>query len=369
MKFIFGAGGTGGHVIPALALADELRQRGHDCLFIGNRGGIEEQLCRENNYHFESIKVQKLYRSLKPANLLFPYYLGHSLWTAMNILRRENPDAVICTGGFVSGPVALAATRRKIPLFFHESNSYPGLVTRVLQRMISRIYISFDNSREHLSKANLKKLGIPLKTRQFGELNLDKLNLRNDKFTLLVSGGSQGSLAINRAVEQILPFIAAKDWQLLWQTGRATYAQFTQHQNKPGVYLFAFSPDLPAMLAKADLAITRAGAMTIAELEETKTPAILIPLPTAAENHQYHNALEQHRKGYALLLEQSELSSGSLQKALETITAGLDGFKTKLQEIPANNAATEIVSDLLACLQSNGQPRSSLSEHGKSGEI
>lgn len=351
MKFVFGAGGTGGHVMPALALADVLRQQGHECLFVGNKNSIEEQLCRENSYRFESIKVQKLYRSIKPANLLFPYYLGHSIWNASKLVQRENPDAVICTGGFVSGPVALAARWQRIPLFFHESNSYPGLVTRVLQRSIMRIYISFDSSREYLAKAELKKLGIPLKKRQLQELNLEKLNLLNDKFTILVSGGSQGSLAINRAVEKILPYLAEKNWQLLWQTGRSTFAQFAEHQNKPGIHLFAFSPELPAMLGKADLAITRAGAMTIAELEETGTPAILIPLPTAAENHQYHNALEQHRKGYALLLQQSELSPGSLQKAIETIVSSLGDFQSRLRNIPKNNASEAIVNDLLDCLK------------------
>lgn len=354
--------------MPALALADQLREKGHECLFIGNPESIEAKLCASSGYRFESIKVQKLYRSLKPENLLFPYYLGSSVIMALRIINRERPDAVICTGGFVSGPVAIAAGMRKVPLFFHESNSYPGLVTRFLQRSISRIYISFEGSRNYLQGANLKKLGIPLKNRSVVDFNLESVGLKNGIFTLLVSGGSQGSLAINQAVEQILPFIIDQGWQLLWQTGNTTYSQFAVHGGKPGIHLFAFSPELPGMLAKADLAITRAGAMTIAELEETKTPGILIPLPTAAENHQFYNALEQHRKGVALLLQQSELSSESLKKAIETVKQSLENFQEKLQTLPSNNAASDIVTDLLAYLEQKRYSSKSLNGSGKTGE-
>jgi len=354
MKFLFGAGGTGGHVVPALALADQLRSLGHECVFIGNGDSIEQRLCTQNGYKFHAIKVQKLYRSLKPENLLFPYYLGSSIINAGRIIRNEQPKAVICTGGFVSGPVAIAAGMRQVPLFFHESNSYPGLVTRFLQRSISRIYISFESSRNYLRNSDLKKLGIPLKKRDVGDFSLEKIGLKSGVFTILVSGGSQGSLAINLAVEKILPYLEKQGWQLIWQTGSRTYAQFAVYGQKSGIHLFAFSPELPEMLAKADLAITRAGAMTIAELEETHTPSILIPLPTAAENHQYYNALEQYRKGVALLLQQSELSPESLIKAIETVNQSLAGFRSKLQALPANRAATEIVADLLAYLHKFG---------------
>jgi len=347
MKFIFGAGGTGGHVLPALALADELQARGHSALFIGNQGGIEEQLCKTEAYPFVPIRVQKLYRSLKPENLLFPYYLSSSVFKALGVIRCEQPSAVICTGGFVSGPVALAARILKVPLFFHESNSYPGLVTRFLKRSLSRIYISFEGSRRFLGTDNLKNYGIPLKKRQTTEFDLAKVGLQNGVFTVLISGGSQGSLAINQAVAKVLPRLQEKGWQLLWQTGSRTYQQFAHFRETAGVHLFTFSPELPAMMAKADLAVTRAGAMTIAELEETRTPAVLIPLPTAAENHQYYNALEQQKKGVALLLPQAELSSDSLMKAIETIKQRHEEYKDKLLSCPPNQAAQEIISDLL----------------------
>jgi UDP-N-acetylglucosamine--N-acetylmuramyl-(pentapeptide) pyrophosphoryl-undecaprenol N-acetylglucosamine transferase len=367
MKFLFGAGGTGGHVVPALALADQLRSLGHECVFIGNEDSIEQRLCMQNGYKFHAIKVQKLYRSLKPENLLFPYYLGSSIINAGRIILSEHPSAVICTGGFVSGPVAIAAGLRKVPLFFHESNSYPGLVTRFMQRSISRIYISFESSRNYLRNSDLKKLGIPLQKRDAGDFSLDKIGLKTGVFTILVSGGSQGSLAINLAVEKILPYLEKKGWQLIWQTGSRTHDQFAAYGQNTGIHLFAFSPELPEMLAKADIAITRAGAMTIAELEETHTPAILIPLPTAAENHQYYNALEQHRKGVALLLQQSELSPESLTRAIDTVNQSLQNFKDNLQTLPSNNATSAIVADLLTYLEQKRLSTKPLNGSSKTG--
>lgn len=348
MKFVFGGGGTGGHVVPALALADELTARRHACSFIGNDGSVEARLCSANGYHLDIIKVQKLYRSLTRENLLFPYYLARSMFQSVQLLKQIRPEAVICTGGFVAGPVALAASMLKIPLFFHESNSYPGLVTRFMARKITRIYISFASTRNYLPKARLEHLGIPLKKKTPGEFELSRVGLNDSLPTILISGGSQGSVAINNVVDKALPEIIRQGYQLLWQSGATSYEQYaTKHQNTPGVYIFAFSPDLPQMQNKAIFAITRAGAMTIAELEQNKVPAILIPLPTAAGNHQYFNAIEQQNKGIAILLPQNLLSPASLLEAIARMQTELSKYKDNLAKLPPNTASTRIVDSIL----------------------
>jgi len=347
VKFVFGAGGTGGHIIPAISLADELKHRGHECYFVGNANSMEESLCTSSEYKFYPMKVQKLYRNLKPENLLFPYYLITSIYKALKVVRTVSPDAVICTGGFVSGPVAIAAVLSKTPLFFHESNSFPGLVTRFMTKYINTIYISFESTRKYLPMAKLINLGIPLKQKPVDNFKLEELGLTESKPTILVSGGSQGSLAINKVVEQALPAILEKGYQLIWQTGKATYSKFAQNQNQAGVYLFDFSSRLPSMLAEADIAITRAGAMSIAEQKETRTPAILIPLPTAAENHQYYNALEQDNLGLAKMLEQNKLTQQSLLQAIDAIATHLSEYKQRLNMLPVNNASASIVDDIL----------------------
>jgi UDP-N-acetylglucosamine--N-acetylmuramyl-(pentapeptide) pyrophosphoryl-undecaprenol N-acetylglucosamine transferase len=351
MKFAFGGGGTGGHVIPALALADVLVAKGHTAFFIGNANSIEERLSTTESYQFCPIKVQKLYRGIRLSNLTLPFMLLKAILQARSVLRIESPDAVVCTGGFVSGPVVIAASLLRIPLFCHESNSYPGLVTRTMARFITRIYISFDATRKYLSKASLVNYGIPIRISKSSNFSLADIGLDNAKPTILVTGGSQGSLAINKVVDLTLKQLIQRGYQVIWQTGRSTFSQFAQkHHDTPGVHIFDFSAHLTCMLSVADIAITRAGAMTIAELEEYKTPAILIPLPTAAENHQYYNALEQQKKGVAKLLNQSELTPNALIDTIESVESHLHSYKENLANLHPNNAATLIAEDILAAL-------------------
>jgi len=344
--------------VPALALADELQARGHECSFIGNANSVEARLCAANGYHLDIIKVQKLYRSITWDNFLFPYYLARSVFQAVNLLKRLRPQAVICTGGFVAGPVALAASLMKIPLFFHESNSFPGLVTRFMARRITCIYISFASTRRYLPKAHLEHLGIPLKQKVLNRFELSGIGLADNIPTILVSGGSQGSVAINNVIDLALPEIIKQGYQLLWQTGAISFEKYaSKHQNTPGVYIFAFSPDLPQMQSKAIFAITRAGAMTIAELEENKVPAILIPLPTAAENHQYYNAREQQEKGVAILLPQNQLTPASLMEAINLLKAELINYRNALGKLPPNTASSRIVDSILDQIKAHSTQR------------
>jgi UDP-N-acetylglucosamine--N-acetylmuramyl-(pentapeptide) pyrophosphoryl-undecaprenol N-acetylglucosamine transferase len=350
----FAGGGTGGHIVPALAIAEQLTQKGHQCIFIGNANSIEARLAKANAYPFGIIKVQKLYRSFSISNLLFPYHLARSIFVAKSILKRIGADAVFCTGGFVSGPVALAAHWLKIPLYFHESNSYPGLVTRFMARQIRQIYVAFETSRNYLPGAKIKNFGIPIKATEKGSFSLKQLGLDNSCPTIIVSGGSQGSLPINKVVDAAIPAILAKGYQIIWQTGNTTFARFApKYADNKRVYTFAFSPELTKMLSVSQLAITRAGAMTIAELEDNRIPAILIPLPTAAENHQFFNAREQQQKGVAIMLEQSKLTPETLLDSIDEMAREMDKYIDTLKQIPLNKAATSIVEDMLSDLALN----------------
>jgi len=350
MRFAFGAGGTGGHIMPAIALAEELRARGHESIFIGNGASLEERLATAEQYPFHKIRVQKLYRSLTPSNLAFPFRLGSSILKCREILKKQRIDAVITTGGFVAGPVALAAITLRIPGFLHESNSYPGLTTRRLRRHLDRLYISFDESRAYLNGAELRNFGIPIKKIEADDFSLEDIGLIEGKKTLLITGGSQGSFALNSAVSDSVDALLDSDWQIIWQTGKRSYAEFWQmHKNTPGLYLFDFSRSLPAMMLKSDLAITRSGAMTLAELESSALPAILIPLPSSAGNHQYHNALAQVKKGVAQILSQDGLNPVRLLDAINTADTG--SMREKLTKLPVNNASELIVTDILSCIK------------------
>ena len=347
MRFAFGAGGTGGHIIPALAMADELSLQGHECIFIGNKNSMEERLALVHKYRFLTIRVQKLYRNLSPSNLLFPYYLASSILESRKHLSSNKIDGVFTTGGFVAGPVALAAISLKIPCFLHESNSYPGLTTRHLARYLSRLYISFEDTRKYLKKAELRNFGIPiLKHVESYAFDLSEIAFKKGKKTLLITGGSQGSLAINNVIASAITVLLEDGWQILWQTGRSSFAEFyPQNKNRESLYIFDFHPRLASMMRISDLAITRAGAMTIAELEDARLPAILIPLPTATDNHQYYNALAQKEKGVAELLVQSEMGAQTLLALVKNLS--LPNMKEKLDTLPENTAVIDITKDIL----------------------
>lgn len=352
MRIAFGGGGTGGHVVPALAVALELKNMGYENHFIGNNSSIEEKLSTDHGFEFHAINVRKLYREGVLRNALFPYYLFNSIISSIRILNMLKPKAVFCTGGFVSAPLAIAAILLRIPLFGHESNSYPGLVTRSLSRFYTRIFISFDASRKFIKNSNVSNHGIPILTTKNSSFTIEATGLDRHKPILLISGGSQGSVAINQVIDSALEQIINMGYQVIWQTGRNSYSRFfTKYGSQSGLYLFDFSPELPFMLDYVDLAITRAGALTIAELENKHIPVILIPLPTAAENHQYHNALAQQDKGVALVLEQSRLNAETLISYIKTLYENREIYRSAFNKLPTNNAASDIAREISETLK------------------
>jgi UDP-N-acetylglucosamine--N-acetylmuramyl-(pentapeptide) pyrophosphoryl-undecaprenol N-acetylglucosamine transferase len=353
LSFVLGCGGTGGHIFPAIAIAQQLQKLGHHTLFIGNRRGMEETLLTAEGYPFHGIRVQKLYRKLSLANLLFPFLLVSSTFACVRVLRKTRPAAVICTGGFVSGPVGIAAALLRLPLYFHECNSYPGITTKYLARYTRVVFTGFSGTAKYLPKAKVCTIGIPLPKREDlpQTFSAAEFGLTEDKPVLLVTGGSQGSLAINKAVADALPYLTQQGWQIVWQTGKTGYDEFAAcFKNIAGVYIFAFSPQLKDFYKLARVAVTRAGAMTITELVENRLPAVLIPLPTAAENHQHYNALEQQQKGLALLLKQSQLSGDTLAEAVFKVDKEHAAYLLNLNQTPLNTAAEDIAREILSDL-------------------
>ncbi len=349
MRIVFGAGGSGGHIIPAIAIAQKLGKENIDCAFIGNRNSLEERLCKDAGFPVYYINVQKMYRKLTLSHIKFPILLIMSVISSMRHLSKLKADAVFCTGGYVSGPIAIAAIICRIPLFFHESNSFPGIVIRFLSKFSVCTFVAFESTVKHLANTRTMNVGIPIKGDLLAKKTFDPLryNLSGEKPIILIIGGSQGSFALNKIIEQALPQFLEHGFELIWQTGAYSYKEFASKFSKiSGTYLFDFTTDLPLFYQNANVAITRAGAMTIAELEAVKLPAILIPLPSSAENHQFHNAIEQQKKGCALLIEQKNLTTDSLMDCLNSILSNYDEYKKTLLSIPENNAADVIARQL-----------------------
>ena len=350
MKLIIGAGGTGGHIIPAIAVALQMAEMKWEVTFIGNSDSMEESLVQKYKFKFLPIKVQKIYRKLTLEHIKFPVLFIRSFLQCLSYMTKIKPDAVFCTGSFVSGPVALAAVLKKIPLYFQDGNSYPGLTTRLMKKYSAHVFISSKTAERFLSNASCLLTGNPILKYSKIDKNTIKwgsFNLSANSRKLFIVGGSQGSVLINQAIGDSLDSILEMGIEVIWQTGKAHKSQIlNKYCNKQGVHIFDFTDNMSQYYQMSDFAIARAGALSIAELEEHKIPTIFIPLPTAAGNHQYKNAVAQRDKGVGVLLEQQHLSAKTLLDSISKITANLSSYQDKLAQQPENQATT-IIADTI----------------------
>lgn len=346
-KVVIAAGGTGGHIIPAIAMALEFKANNIDVVYIGNVNSLEEKLAKQNNLSFYGIDVQKLYRKLTIKHFAFPFKLINAVLKSRKIIKANKPDCFIGAGGFVSGPAGLAALNLKLPCFLQEQNSSSGITNRFLAKYSKKVYTGFTKV-NNLDSRNCLFSGNPIYKRY--DLNnkqqlTEELGFDNNKQTILITGGSQGSRAINTAVNGIIDDLL-QSYNVIWQTGKLDFARY-KNLNKKGLYVFDFSSKLNAFCALADLAVTRAGALTLAELEADKLPSILIPYPYAAGNHQYYNALQKQQQNQAILLEQKDLSAENLLKKIDYMFENLQQFVGADYSTKHNYAAKTIVEDII----------------------
>jgi len=317
--FIFAGGGTGGHLFPAIALADRLFERLAEerevrILFVGTTRGIEYRIKDKLGYPLHTVNIRGLVRSFTPANLLVPFLVIASLWQSHRLLRAWRPDVVIGTGGYVSWPVLRMATWMKIKAVLQEQNSYPGIATRRLASSATRVYLGFDEARRYIApSADMLTSGNPVR-RSLVQGDRDeamaRFNLAPNKKTILVLGGSQGARSLNEAVlRDLLAGNLPDNCQLLWQTGKRDYDRVVADAGKyaDGNRLFAFEDRMDLVYAAADLAVARAGAITLAEMEVCRVPSLLVPYPHAAGDHQRKNARSFASRGWATVVDPDEL--------------------------------------------------------------
>lgn len=354
-KVVFAAGGTGGHIIPALSIAAEFQNAGDKLLFIGNKGGLEETLVKAKGINFEGIKVQKLYRKLTIKHLIFPFIFLFALLKAGYIIKKFKADVVIGTGGFVSGPVCLAGFLMKIPIFIQEQNSYPGFTSRVLGKIAKKVFLGNGLATKYFSKNKYVISGNPINNSLFNnteKIDWNKINFRKETAKLFIFGGSQGSLKINKMVLEIVDTLLAADIEIIWQTGEYSYEMVkTQTERKQGIYCFAFTDAMGKIYNSVDFAVCRAGALTIAELQEKQVPAILIPLPSAAENHQYYNALAMKEEGTGIIINQNEITTDKFKRAIFYLKENYKKMKQNFKQYAHRKAGKIIYNEIKAFLK------------------
>ncbi len=359
VRIVIAGGGTGGHLYPAIALAEEFeRQSDAQILFIGTSYGLESKVLPGLPYKFKTIWMRGLHRNRIASNILFPARLMVSLIQCTAILMKFRPDAVVGTGGYVSAPALMIAMLLGIPTAIQEQNSFPGLVNRLLGNRVNQLHLTFEESSKHFAgQKQIRISGNPVR----GKLNevsredgLAKFELSAGRVTLFVFGGSQGARAINDAVQASLQrLMKIENLQLLWATGAPDWQKIEAACREVGqrVSCHAYIDDMASAYAAADFVLCRAGATTLAEIAICGLPALLVPLPTAAAGHQDFNAKSVESAGAAVLLPQKELNEDKIVEIIEEWVSSPEkraSMSAAARKLARPNAAGDIVTEVLS---------------------
>ncbi|MDH3269168.1 MAG: undecaprenyldiphospho-muramoylpentapeptide beta-N-acetylglucosaminyltransferase [Ignavibacteria bacterium] len=325
-RFLFAGGGTGGHLFPAVAVAEQIREMKPeaDILFIGTKDRIEGRVVPKLGFKFKSIWIKGFSRKINFENLLFPLKLFVSLIQSLAINISFKPKVAIGAGGYVAGPAIWAASVMGAKIILIEQNSYPGVTTRLLEKYASEVHLSFQESKKYLRKDKIHHItGNPVR-KNLGRMErieaLGKFGLSGEKKTLLVLGGSLGAKTINDSMSESIKILENDNIQIIWQTGKNYFEQF-RRMNSSNIKVYCFIEDMNEAYSACDLLLARAGATTIAELLNLGIPSILVPSPNVAENHQYYNAKSLSDIHAAILIEDKNLKNELVKSVLETLNS------------------------------------------------
>lgn len=322
LKVVISGGGTGGHIFPAIAIAKALQKRNPQTqiLFVGAKGRMEMEKVPAAGYKIVGLDIAGIQRKFDLRNLLIPYKVVKSLWQAHKILKEFKPDIVIGVGGYASAPTLYMAAQMDIPTVIQEQNSYAGLTNKILAKRVAAICVAFNNMDAYFPANKIVLTGNPVREDLQDitgkrEEALKHFNLVPDKKTLLVIGGSLGARTINNALFDGLPMLNDEAVQVIWQTGKFFYGK-AQEKNSNTVKVFDFINRMDLAYAAADVVVSRAGALSIAELCLTGKPCILVPSPNVAEDHQTKNAMALVNENAAQLVKDAEAKRMLVNSAL-----------------------------------------------------
>lgn len=357
-RVLIAGGGTGGHLMPALSVAQTLREMpdGFEPVLVGARRGVEATILPTRNFRYHLLPAEPIYRRQWWKNVRWPFVSVSLLSRLHRLFREEHPVAVLGTGGYASAPVVWWASRLGIPCAIQEQNAYPGLANRWLARRVDEVYLGLPEARSFLTvgeDTRVVETGNPIAppAPERRAEALRRFGLGGMRPVLLITGGSQGALAINRAVADWLGNSSPPPFDILWITGPGTYESFKHFDEPPRVQLIPFLDPMAHGYAVADLVVSRSGMITVAELCAWGLPSILIPLPTAAADHQTGNAKAMELAGAAQLLPQSELTGRRLAEEVARLFEFADARREMAEHAKARgrpNAARDIAARLAA---------------------
>lgn len=361
MKTIIAAAGTGGHINPGIAIANQIKKQEPDSqiIFIGTNRGLENDLVPRAGYELKTINAYGFDRSLSIKNIKKIYQTFHSIKEAKKIIEDFKPDIVIGTGGYICVPVGMAAKNKNVPVLLHESNAFPGVAVKMLSKKAKKVLLGFEDAKERLPKAKeLVVTGTPTKVKKVlisenkKQEVLKQNRLNENKPIVLFFGGSQGAQSINKSLLEIITNRMNENYQIMWASGPAQYEEVKKvlKENEldieaiPNVTIVPYIYNMEEIMNIVDLVVSRSGAMTITEIANVGKPAIFIPFPFATENHQEYNAKVLEKVGAAKIILDKNLTAKILNKEIEdivkdkakTINMGKNASKVAISNVEKN---------------------------------
>ncbi|HLQ75327.1 MAG TPA: undecaprenyldiphospho-muramoylpentapeptide beta-N-acetylglucosaminyltransferase [Alloiococcus sp.] len=371
LKIILSGGGTGGHIYPALALADRLKEinANVEFLYIGTERGLESKVVRDTEIPFKSIKVEGFVRKLNKDGFLYNmksvYYFINSLRKARKIIKEFQPDIVIGTGGYVCAPVLYQAAKLQIPTIIHEQNSVAGITNKFLARYVDKIAICFEEAADEFKKYISKVVytGNP-RAQEVANVKADNalsdLGLDPNKTSVIIFGGSRGAYEINQAFIKSYEILAKKPYQILFVPGSANYSSIINQladlygdYEKDNIFIEAYIDRMPQVFKEIDLVVSRSGATTLAELTALGLPSILIPSPNVTEDHQTKNARSLVNHNAAVMIQESDLTVDLFVEQIDSLmmneTARLE-MANEAKKLGRPNASDDIIKLMLSLI-------------------
>jgi len=362
-KIIIAGGGTGGHIFPAIAIANALRKidANIDILFVGAKGRMEMEKIPEAGYEIEGLDIAGFNRSSLIKNVALPYKLVKSFFQVRHIFTRFKPDAVIGVGGYSSFPVLRSAQSRNIPSFIHESNSFAGKANKMLGKNATKIFTGTMGMEKFFPAEKILVTGNPVRA-SIANASVSRpegirfFGLEEKKKTVLVVGGSLGARSINEAIDKGLNELLNSGDQLIWQTGKHYIEKAKERcKNRKGVWVSEFISQMEYAYAAADIVVARSGAMTVAELSVVNRPVLFVPYPFAAEDHQTVNAMELVKRNAALMVKDNEAAAKLVSMTIDLLKneSLQETLKRNIAPLAVTNADQRIAEEVVKNIAEN----------------
>ena len=354
-RIILSGGGTGGHIYPAISIANEIKSRDNnsEILFVGAKDKMEMNIVPKHGFQILGLWISGFIRKNIFKNLLVPFKLLVSIFQAIIIIKKFNPNVVVGTGGYASGPTLFVANLFKIPTLIQEQNSYPGITNKILSKKVKTICVAYKNLDKFFPKNKLVLTGNPVRSTissnsDYFDESINYFKLDNNKKTLLVVGGSLGSREINKAIYSMIDYLEYLNLQVIWQCGKLYYDDYKSKVDSENIKLYDFIDQINLAFSVSDFIVSRAGASSVSELSIVGKPVIFIPSPNVAEDHQLKNAEAIVNNEAAILVEEKNLKE-DLKKKISMLNSSSElrnKLSKNIKKLAFVNATNDIVDEI-----------------------